>query len=340
MSKPSNLYGVQVTHIVDAKSVDREACPVCMQTSVVPTYDIEGLDSQIVVCRQCGLGRFSPTPSAGQIAAFYPDDYYGDTGRKFEGLVETLVRIVAARQARFLTRGLSAGARVLDVGCGRGVMLRAFADRGFEVHGTEFSAAATRGADPRAKLHITSRLADTALPAESFDQIVLWHVFEHLPDPRETVEEIHRLLKPGGKCVIAVPNFSSLQARLTRAGWFHLDPPRHLFHFPVAALRRLLEQTGFECLTEHHFSLRQNPFGWVQSLLNRCSSFPRNGLYVLLHRSIQREKPFTRSQRWIFRLAFLFGMPVAVVLSVVAAILRQGATVTVVARRSSHSNVN
>ena len=219
-------------------------------------------------------------------------------------------------------------------------MLRAFADRGFEVHGTEYSEAATRGADPRATLHITPRLADAALPAASFDQIVLWHVFEHLPDPRETVEEIHRLLKPGGKCVIAVPNFSSLQARLTGAGWFHLDPPRHLFHFPVTALRQLLEQNGFDCLAEHHFSLRQNPFGWVQSALNRFSALPRNGLYVLLHRSSQSEKPFSRPQRWLFRLAFLLGMPIAVVLSVIAAILRQGATVTVVARRSSHSNLN
>ena len=333
MTKPTSLYSIRVTSVEGASPEAVDACPVCTRTTTIPLYAIEGIKPRIVVCEECGLGSFAPVPSPDEIRGFYPDSYYGSTGRKFEGLVETLVRVVAARQARFLSRGLPAGARVLDVGCGRGVMLRAFADRGFEVHGTEVSEAATLGVDPRATLHITPRLADAHLPEASFDQIVLWHVFEHLPDPQETIKEIHRLLKPGGKCVIAVPNFSSLQSRVTGAGWFHLDPPRHLYHFPVTALRRLMENQGFKCTSEHHFSLRQNPFGWVQSVLNRVPSLPRNGLYVLLHRSGSVEKPFSRPQRWLFRMAFLFGMPIAVVMSVFTALIRQGATVTVVARK-------
>src|SRR5262249_61124371 len=63
-----------------------------------------------------------------------------------------------------------------------------------------------------------------------------------------------------------------------------LVPPRHLFHFRVAALRRLVAEAGFEVESEHHFSLRQNPFGWIQSALNRSPRLPRNGLYALLHR--------------------------------------------------------
>ncbi len=333
MSKPASLYGVRVSPVVDTDEIPVPACPVCRSETARPRFEIEGMESRIVVCPQCGLGRFAPAPSAEQVRSYYPDEYYGNTGRKFEGVVESLVRIIAARQGRFLSRGLPDGARVLDVGCGRGVLLRAFADRGYDVHGTEVSAAAAQGADPRATIHITSRLEDAALPGASFDQIVLWHVFEHLPDPQATVKEIHRLLKPGGKAVIAVPNFSSLQARWTDAGWFHLDPPRHLFQYPAETLRRLLEDNGFRCSSEHHFSLRQNPFGWVQSVLNMVPSLPRNGLYVLLHRSGSAAKPFTRSLRWLFRAAFLFGMPVALALSLFAAISRQGATVTVVATR-------
>lgn len=339
MSKPASLYSVRVVPVDDPRPVAVPACPVCDSETAVPRFALEGMEPHIVVCPECGLGRFAPQPTAEQIRAFYPDAYYGNTGRKFEGLIESLVRLVAARQGRFLSRGLPRGARVLDVGCGRGTLLRAFADRGFEVHGTEVSAAAAHGADPRARLHITSGLAEAGLSEGSFDQVVLWHVFEHLPDPRGTIAEIGRLLKPGAKVVIAVPNFSSLQARWTGAGWFHLDPPRHLFHFPVAALRRLLEGNGFSCVSEHHFSLRQNPFGWVQSVLNRFPSLPRNGLYVLLHRSGSAEKPFTRPMRWLFRAAFVLGMPVAIVLSVLAAAARQGATVTVIAKAQAEQPV-
>lgn len=339
MTNAASLYERRVMPVGHEQAVAVPPCPVCGAETAFPKFTVEGMQSRIVVCPQCGLGRFAPQPTAEEIRSFYPDEYYGNTGRKFAGLVETLVRIIAARQGRFLSRGLPPGARVLDVGCGRGTLLRAFADRGYEIHGIEVSAAAAQGADPRAKLHIAGCLQEAALPKGAFDQIVLWHVLEHLPDPVETIDEIHRLLKPGGKVVIAVPNFSSWQARWTGAGWFHLDPPRHLYHFPVEALRRLLEHRGFRCTSEHHFSLRQNPFGWVQSVLNRASALPRNGLYVLLHRSSDRLKPFTRSQRWLFRAAFLCGMPLAIALSVIAALCRRGATVTIVAIRcTGHSN--
>jgi SAM-dependent methyltransferase len=217
-------------------------------------------------------------------------------------------------------------------------MLRAFANRGLEVHGTEISAAAAQGADPRAIVHIGERLEEVGFPDAYFDEVVLWHVFEHLRDPRETVREVHRILRPGGRLVLAVPNLASWQARITGAGWFHLDPPRHLYHYPLTALRQLVEQADFTCSAVHHFSLRQNPFGWLQSVLNRFTSLPRNGLYVMLHRADHGPKPFTRPIRWMFRAAFYAGMPVAVVLSVCEALCGHGGTVTLVATRASGSH--
>jgi SAM-dependent methyltransferase len=275
-----------------------------------------------------------PQPDAEEIAGFYPPEYYGETGSKFEPLVEALVRVVAARHVRFLARGVPRGGRVLDLGCGRGVLLGAFADLGFEVHGVEVSQAAVQGADPRVQIRIATRLMEAGYPSEFFDQVVIWHVLEHLADPRETLEEVHRILKPNGRVVVSVPNFSSLQARWAGPAWFHLDLPRHLFHFPVEALRMLLENTGFDCVSEHHFSLRQNPFGWVQSFLNRSRAWPRNSLYTMLQRGHTAEN---RRLGWMTRLrlraAYFAGMPIALVFAVAAASLRRGATVHIVARR-------
>ena len=148
----------------------------------------------------------------------------------------------------------------------------ALADRGLEVHGFEISEAAAAGADPRADIRVAPELDQAGYPAECFDEVIIWHVLEHVLDPRGTFREIHRILKPGGRLIVAVPNYSSLQARWSDAAWFHLDLPRHLFHFPLEGLRRLLVDTGFTPRSEHHFSLRQNPFGWVQSALNKFAS--------------------------------------------------------------------
>jgi SAM-dependent methyltransferase len=198
----------------------------------------------------------------------------------------------------------------------------------------EQSAEAARGADPRAKIRIATRLADAAFDADHFDEIVIWHVLEHLADPRATLQEAHRILRPGGRLIVAVPNFSSAQARWSGAAWFHLDLPRHLFHFPAHALRELVSSCGFEIQSEHHYSLRQNPFGWIQSALNRRSGLPRNGLYRLLHeRSVGGGPLFDAWTRLRLVVALILLSPPALVASLLEAWLRTGATVHVVARR-------
>ncbi|CAG0971212.1 putative S-adenosylmethionine-dependent methyltransferase/MSMEI_2290 [Myxococcaceae bacterium] len=330
------LHDRAVSDLPGVPEVVGTACPVCGGAWARPRFAIEGFASRLVECTDCGLGRLDPLPSEADLDAHYPDAYYGDPGRKFRGPVEGIVRILGTRHIRFLSRGVRPGGRLLDVGCGRGVLLSELAERGFEVHGVERSKAAAEGADPRAEIRIVSRLADAEYRDSFFDAIVIWHVLEHLREPVETVREIHRILAPGGKLVVAVPNFSSLQAKRAGAAWFHLDLPRHVFHFPLAALRRLLVESGFSIESEHHFSLRQNPFGEVQSRSNRRSDLPRNGLYTLLHeRHPGDPPPFDARTRRRLVLRGLALAPLALATTVAETLWRSGATIHVVARRNA-----
>ena len=307
-------------------------CPVCDATSARPRFSIEGLTAHVVVCSECGTGRVHPLPSDTELREFYPPHYYGNLGSKFSAPIEFLVRWVGDRHAAFLGSGLPRGGRVLDVGCGRGVILGALADRGIEAHGFEVSEAAARGADSRAKICVAPRLEDAGYPDAHFDGVIIWHVLEHVRDPRSTLETIRRILRPGGRLVVAVPNFGSPQARWAGPAWFHLDLPRHLYHFPLTALRRLLERTGFGVSSEHHFSLRQNPFGWLQSWQNRRADLPRNGLYTLLYRRSPGEAlPFDARTRRRLMLGFVLGAAPAFAATLVETVARKGGTVHVVA---------
>jgi len=324
-----HLYETRVRAIDGAKPQVVDPCPVCDAREALPTFEVEGVDPPIVVCTRCGLGRYAPMLDEAEVATLYPGDYYGEPGAKFRPLIEWLVRVVAARHIAFLSNGLPAGRRVLDVGCGRGVILGPLADRGFEAHGVELSDEATRGIDPRAQVRIAPTLAEAGYESGRFDQVVVWHVLEHLRDPRATLEECHRILRPGGRLIVAVPNFASWQARWSGPDWFHLDAPRHLHQFPLPALRRLLVRCGFRCGPSHHFSLRQNPFGWIQSALNRLHPDRPNQLYETLQR------PPPGVERSVRRGARLRAWAVLVLaLSVLETAFRSGATVHVVAIRS------
>ncbi len=309
------------------------SCVVCASQRFSSLPGIENPSLDLLVCRQCGTGRIHPFPDRAQLKTIYSDEYYGgESDGKFRPFLESIVRRASAWKARRLAKGLLPGSRILDLGCGRGTMLGTFANLGLEVHGVEVSERATRGADSRAEIHIAERLSDLRLPSESFDRVFIWHVLEHLVDPRETLLEVHRILKPDGRVAIAVPNFASLQARWAGPVWFHLDLPRHLHHFPLEALRNLIEGCGFRCHAIRHFSFRQNPFGWVQSAVNGSRRFPKNGLYHLLQGAPEAAGTF--SMKSVYSLAiFCAGMPFALVLSALTALFRSGATVSVMAEK-------
>lgn len=310
-------------------------CIACGATQAQEQFAIASFSERLVTCVDCGLGSLHPFPDQRRVAGFYPAEYYGSVAAKFEYLVEAGVRFGAWSRIQSLRFHLEPGARVLDIGCGRGTTLRALLDMGYEAHGVELSEAATAGVDPRAQIRIAPDLAEAAYEAESFDAVVIWHVLEHLTNPEHTLAEVHRILRPGGRLILAVPNLQSWQAQWSGPAWFHLDLPRHLYHFSPQTLQSLLSGSGFDGVKIRHFALLQNPFGWLQSALNRWTDYPRNSLYSLLHKGTQHPdiKTMPRLARLALRLTFLFGLPVAVALSLTESLSRRGGTIAVTAKR-------
>jgi SAM-dependent methyltransferase len=226
----------------------------------------------------------APQPSGEALGRYYPPAYHGESaGTRFPAPVEAAQRLLYRRRAAAVERVSGGGpGRVLDIGCGRGHLLDAFRRRGWTVQGTELTDHSA--SFPRQVLGLPVHVGPgDALPfaPASFDAVVMWHVLEHWPDPRVAVAEAHRLLRPGGVFMVGVPNFGSLEARLTRAGWFHLDVPRHLCHLTSASLGRVLSEAGFEPRHTSFFAPEFDSFSFTQSALNSLG-LRQNALYDLL----------------------------------------------------------
>jgi SAM-dependent methyltransferase len=226
---------------------------------------------QVVACAACGLLRLDPPPAAAELGEYYPANYWFSPDKSAAGSLEELWRRLVLRDhVSFVSRALAqAGARgpVLDVGCGGGLFLRLLRERGHDVIGLDYSADAARVAwAVNGVPAIRASLESAPLPPGSCAAVTMFHVLEHLYDVRPYLRAAARLLAPGGRLIVQVPNAACWQYRLLGRAWNGLDVPRHLYDFRARDLEALLHTCGFEVLRRKHFSMRDNPAGMASSL--------------------------------------------------------------------------
>jgi 2-polyprenyl-3-methyl-5-hydroxy-6-metoxy-1,4-benzoquinol methylase len=164
--------------------------------------------------------------------------------------------------------------RLLDVGCGSGEWLATMCELGWRAEGIDFDENAVRVARQKGLDVRCGTLEQQNFPSGTFDAVTLNHVIEHLPDPKKTILECARILKPDGKLVIFTPNSSSLGHRVFRQNWRGLEPPRHLYLFSMQSLRSLLEKSGFKNISIHPQIAKSVIYESVLLWRGQMDSFP------------------------------------------------------------------
>jgi len=204
-------------------------------------------------CKKCGLIHTYPKLEAKDLKWLYSESYYGETEREtflknriVGKIINRISCFLLKRRVQRVSLGRCQG-RILDLGCGSGRLLVLFLEKGWEVYGVDISKAACISTKKKVGKNVfCGELEDQNFPSDFFDMVILWHVIEHIPDPRKVLKEIRRILKKDGILVLALPNIESLQFKIFRKYWFPLDVPRHLYHFSPRTIKRLLELSGFD----------------------------------------------------------------------------------------------
>jgi SAM-dependent methyltransferase len=248
-------------------------CPACGGCAPV-AYRARDFNSAIseelfeyASCRACGLVFMEDPPA--DLGRYYGDAYYAiPSGFVAAQRAAALERHKIELVQRFVRRG-----RLVEIGPAWGAFSLLAKGAGFEVAAIERSAACC--AFMRGTLGIDAIRADdeaAALAGLAPAQVIaMWHVVEHLRDPWRLLDLAASKLAPGGILVIATPNPESLQFRLFRSRWAHLDAPRHVWLIPQRVLGARLAASGLQPVlssTSAPGGVGCNRFGWVFSLAN------------------------------------------------------------------------
>ena len=238
-----------------------QRCNVCHAT----TLDVVDADCHIVRCRDCDYIFDNPRPTMEELVNFYSRPAQYDSW-----LTQLDVRDWLWKRRLSKLKSTKKPGSLLDVGTGIGQFLSLARNSYADVYGTEVSSTAVEIAKEKYRLDLFQGTLENLEPqGRVFDNITMFHVLEHVPDPRSVLETCHRLLSEQGILVIAVPNeVASLRAFIRRMlvtaglrkpqrlGKFGL--PRislapdsdevHLSHFTPKVLQRLLQTVGFSVI--------------------------------------------------------------------------------------------
>jgi 2-polyprenyl-3-methyl-5-hydroxy-6-metoxy-1,4-benzoquinol methylase len=199
---------------MEKKFVD--SCPACNGNDLLPHLRIKDLSIsgeyfQVVRCSNCACCVTQDHPPAESIGPYYNSEEYISHSDTKKGLLSTIYHLVrnymlsskATTIRRFskLRKGV-----LLDYGCGTGYFLNKMKSVGWDVIGIEPDAGARAITLKLFGIKTNPASSLTELKNQSFDVVTLWHVLEHVHDLDNVLHHIARILKPGGKLIIAVPN--------------------------------------------------------------------------------------------------------------------------------------
>ncbi len=238
----------QIENIVLSK------CPWCdspdiRQGSKIHDYFLTREEFSLFSCNSCGLVFTNPRPKLENLGLYYQSDkYYSHTSSQV-GIIPFIYRKVKEINLKTKFKQVTTGSvinKVLDIGCGTGDFLNVCKKSGKEIHGIEPDSKARNLAKEILKVEILHPDQSEKIPDESFDLITMWHVLEHVPDLKKQISELSRIIKKGGKVVIALPVYESYDAEVYKEKWAAWDVPRHLYHFNKAVINKMMLANDFK----------------------------------------------------------------------------------------------
>ena len=212
-----------------------EGCPICRNTSS-EDHDV----GDFFACK-CG-SQFKPKYRVETIKT-----HSGDWADSREEVRDRFLESARFKLSQF-NDNLSIGDKILEIGCGTGEFLREAKRAGYKPTGVDANDDVVEYL--RTQFHDIDvhhgQLQEVDLPAESFDGVMMSHLFEHIPEPRKFLSELNRLLTPRAVGYIGTPNVAAHSRYGFRSQFGGLNVADHKILYTPNTLRELLESEGFE----------------------------------------------------------------------------------------------
>lgn len=227
---------------------------------------------RILRCSVCELVYINPRPNPSEL-----NEIYSSCERPLQGAnaPEQRANIKKFNEAiKLLESNIPTPGYLLDVGCSTGIFLQLAKAKGWRVAGIDVGETVVKYAQQQGLEVTCGELYHGLYPPETFDAVTLFDSIEHMVSPRQTLELVWEITKPGGFLLVTTPNINGFVARTTYllfgktiGAWEHPTPPFHLYQFSDRTLSRMLNLTGWKVV---EIKKRPIPFKYTAGKLENA----------------------------------------------------------------------
>lgn len=248
-------------------------CPACDSSQGRkrgPKHNFE----MLITCVGCGTLYVERLPDAAEALDY--DAYYTSDNLSVSDYIHQRVEEIVAGFSSYRKTN-----RLLEIGFGSGVMLRAAARAGWGAEGVEISRTATEHVRAEGFKVFCGDLVEAKYDDDYFDVVMASELLEHVEDPGRVVTEIARILRPGGLLWATTPNIGGLSARMLGMNWTIVSPD-HLHLFSRKGISQLLHRSGFRRVRLDTQGV--NPFELWRALFHRDEFLQEDAVAAITER--------------------------------------------------------
>jgi 2-polyprenyl-3-methyl-5-hydroxy-6-metoxy-1,4-benzoquinol methylase len=226
-------------------------CPICNLNNTRKYINVG--NSQIMFCKQCKNAWTFPPPNE---IEYTERDFHGQFQYEtIEDLPQQWKR-ASHMQINLLEKYLKREARILEIGCGQGIMLSELKRRGYDIFGIEPSIAGSQIAKSKG-LNVVPGYFPSDKNIGTFDAVILIQVLEHISKPFDFLNQIAQIV-PNGFVLFVQTNWRGLVPRVKKEKWYAWVPEEHFWHFSPDGLANLLTRIKGHVMEVEFSSLEHN----------------------------------------------------------------------------------
>lgn len=297
-------------------------CPLCLCSKKETLYQLynNSNDFLVVSCSNCSH-IYTFYSKEINVESYYQDKVYEVIDNR-DSVYDKIIGMESMHVISRIRNEKNKNKSILDFGCGKGKFLSVAKKEGFNVMGIETEINRSNFAREIYKINVDSNFYSSGKISNGpFQIITLFHVLEHLQNPKDIIANlVNDNLENDGLLILEVPNFLSLQSKLAKEKWMHIDVPRHISHFTIKSLEKIVEETGLKIIETEYFSRHLGILGMLHAIMVRFG-YEKNIIFELKRKNL------------ITILIVLFLLPIATVVELTSCFIKQGGIIRVYAKR-------